>query len=264
MRRVLRRWILGGGILAVGMAIAIGVSMGGGNLLAQVANQLTEESSTMKKRATVTELLKNDHDDVDGLQLDSGDRVHFPPHMGPQITAIVKVGNQVEVEGRPEVTPKGERVFEISQITSGKETVRIAHPRPKHGPKAKHDEEPMTAQGKVAEYASNPHGDVDGLILKDGTVVKFPPHQSSELQELVQVGDEVKIEGRRHVTPHGDVHLHADVVTANGQSVERDGPKHGPKPPRHAVRAGGPEEPTNAEILHELREIRKLLSEPRK
>ena len=263
MRRMWRRPTLIAGILAVGMAIAIGGFMGGGDLLAQVTKQLTEDVSIMKKRATVTELLKNDHDDVDGLKLDNGERVHFPPHMGEQITAIAKVGDLVEMEGRPEVTPKGERVFEISQITSGNETVRIVHPRPKYGPKAKHDEQPMSAAGKVTEYASNPHGDVDGLILSDGCIVKFPPHQSGELQELVQVGDEVKIDGRRHVTPHGEVHLDAHVIRANGQSIERDGPKHSPKPPKHAARAGGPEEPTNAEILSELREIRKLLSERR-
>ena len=261
MRQIWRRPTFIAGILAVGMAIAIGGFMGGGDLLAQVTNQLTEDGLAMKKRATVSELLKNDHDDVDGLKLDSGDRVHFPPHMGKQITAIAKVGDLVEVEGRPEVTPKGERVFEISQITSGNETVRIVHPRPKHGFKARQEEQPVNAEGKVTQYASNPHGDVDGLILSDGTIVKLPPHQSSELQALVQVGDEVSVDGRRNVTPHGEVHLHADVIRANGKSIERDGPKHGPKPPKHAARADDPDAPTNSEILRELREIRKLLSE---
>ncbi len=251
------------GILVVGMAIAVGGLMGGADLLAQVASKLTEDGSSMKKQAKVVELLKNDHDEVDGLKLDSGDRVHFPPHMGEQITAIAKVGDQIEVEGRPEVTPRGDRVFEISQITSGKETVRIFHPRPKHGPKAKHPQQPMSAEGRVTEYVTNPHGDVDGLILNDNTIVKFPPHQSDELQELVKVGDEVKVEGRRHETPHGEVHLHADVISAQGKSIHREGPKHDRKPPKHAARAGGPEEPTNAEILNELREIRKLLSERR-
>ena len=261
MQMSLRKKVVLAGLLAFGTATTFGILMGGGELLAQVTDQLAKDDSAMKKQATVTEVLKNDHDDVDGLKLDSGDSIHFPPHMGQQIMAIAKVGNVVEVVGRPEVTPKGERVFEISQITSGKKTVRIERPRPKHGPKPKHDEQPMSAEGTVTEYARNPHGDVDGLILEDGTVVKFPPHQSHELQEIVRVGDEVKIEGRRHVTPHSEVHLHADVIHANGQLIERDGPKHDPKPQKHSVRAGGPEEPTNAEILKELREIRKLLSE---
>ncbi len=181
--------------------------------------------------------------------------------MGEQITAIAKVGDQIEVEGRPEVTPRGDRVFEISQITSGKETVRIFILGRSTAPKPS-TTEPMSAEGRVTEYVTNPHGDVDGLILNDNTIVKFPPHQSDELQELVKVGDEVKVEGRRHETPHGEVHLHADVISARasrsigkGQSTIASHPN---TPPGAAVGRA-----TNAEILNELREIRKLLSERR-
>ncbi len=261
MRRLWRKPTVVG-FLAVGMAIAISGFMGGVSLLAQVATNSTEDGLSMKKQATVIELLNNEHGDIDGLKLDGDVRVHFPPHMGEQISAIAKVGDRVTVEGRSEVTPRGEKVFEITQITSGKDTVRIVHPGPKHGPKSKQDEPPMSATAQVTEYATNPHGDVDGLILKGGTIVKFPPHQSDELQDVVKIGDEVTIEGRRHVTPHGEVHLHADTIRTEDKSIRREGWKHGPKP-SHAPRAGDPEEPTNAEILKELREIRKLLSERR-
>ncbi len=43
------------GILVVGMAIAVGGLMGGADLLAQVANKLTEDGSSMKKQAKVVE-----------------------------------------------------------------------------------------------------------------------------------------------------------------------------------------------------------------
>jgi hypothetical protein len=84
----------------------------------------------------------------------------------------------------------------------------------------------MNASGVVEKFATNRHGDVDGLLLADGTEVKMPPHQGRELQALVKEGDKVQIEGRKHVTPHGDVHLHADRITAvaTGSSIERDGP----------------------------------------
>ncbi|MGN6544920.1 MAG: OB-fold nucleic acid binding domain-containing protein [Aureliella sp.] len=245
------------GTLGLAIALPAGYVLNVATLRAQETQQFAKES-TMMKRGKVTSLLKNDRGDVDGLLLDSDVRVHFPPHMGKQITAVVSVGDAVEVEGRPEVKPHGEKVFEISRLVAGDQTIEIEHRRPKPGPKGPRDEPPMKAAGKVVQYGRNPHGDVDGLKLEDGTLVKFPPHQSRQLQDLVAVGDEVSIDGRRHVTPQGDVHLHADQITAHGKTLEREGPKHGPKGPKHGPGAAE-EQPTNADLLRELKAIRELL-----
>lgn len=244
------------GALGLGVALA---TVAGADWMSLMAQDFQQKVASMTEQGKVKSLLKNDHDDVDGLLLESGLRIHFPPHMGERIATVVDVGDTVQVEGRPEVTPRGEKVFEITKLTSGKETVQIEHPRPKPGPKGPREEEPMNATGKVTDYARNPHGDVDGLVLKDGTVVKFPPHQSRELQDAVAIGDKVTIEGRRHVTPRGDVHLHADRISAGKQTLEREGPKHGTKGPKHGPGAFEQDGPTNAELLRELKAIRQLL-----
>lgn len=246
------------GAAGLGVAIGTGQIMNITSLMAQESRQLEREPA-MTQRGKVSARLKNDHGDVDGLQLENGVRVHFPPHMAERIMAAIDIGDTVEVEGRQEVTPDGAKVFEITQLTSGNQTVRIEHPRPAPGPKGPHEEQPMNAAGKVTEYARNPHGDVDGLTLKDGTVVKFPPHQGRELQNLVAIGDKVTIEGRHHVTPRGEIHLHADQIEANGQTIVREGPKHGPKGPKHGPRAVDDHGPTNADLLQELKAIRQLL-----
>jgi hypothetical protein len=36
-------------------------------------------------------------------------------------------------------------------------------------------------QGTVAEYSLTPRGDVDGLIMTDGTEVHLPPHLGTQL-----------------------------------------------------------------------------------
>ena len=36
-------------------------------------------------------------------------------------------------------------------------------------------------KGTVKQYTLTPRGDVDGLILNDGTEVKLPPHLSSQV-----------------------------------------------------------------------------------
>ncbi len=50
-------------------------------------------------------------------------------------------------------------------------------------------------QGKVAEYSLTPRGDVDGLILADGTEVHMPPHLGTQLVYAVKPGDAVTIRG---------------------------------------------------------------------
>ncbi len=53
------------------------------------------------------------------------------------------------------------------------------------------------AQGKVAEYSLTPRGDVDGLIMTDGTEVHLPPHLGTQLVLAVKPGDAVTIRGLR-------------------------------------------------------------------
>ena len=57
--------------------------------------------------------------------------------------------------------------------------------------------QPPAIQGKLAEYSLTPRGDVDGLILVDGTEVHLPPHLGTQLAYAVKQGDAVTIRGLR-------------------------------------------------------------------
>ena len=50
-------------------------------------------------------------------------------------------------------------------------------------------------KGTVAQYLPTPRGDVDGLLLSDGTEVHVPPHLSTQLVFAVRPGDAVTIHG---------------------------------------------------------------------
>jgi len=50
-------------------------------------------------------------------------------------------------------------------------------------------------KGKVAQYMLTPRGQVDGLILEDGTEVHLPPFMSTQLVFSVKPGDAVTIHG---------------------------------------------------------------------
>src|ERR1700710_1143748 len=51
--------------------------------------------------------------------------------------------------------------------------------------------------GKVVQYDVTPRGDVDGLILADGTEVHFPPHLGTRVVATVRPGDDVTIRGEK-------------------------------------------------------------------
>src|SRR5205809_8135806 len=52
-------------------------------------------------------------------------------------------------------------------------------------------------RGTVKQYTLTPRGDVDGLILSDGTEVKLPPHLTGQIVFAVRPGDTVTIRGRK-------------------------------------------------------------------
>jgi hypothetical protein len=46
-------------------------------------------------------------------------------------------------------------------------------------------------KGTVSHYTLTPRGDVDGLIMADGTEVHFPPHLSTQLVLAIKPGDAI-------------------------------------------------------------------------
>jgi hypothetical protein len=50
-------------------------------------------------------------------------------------------------------------------------------------------------KGKVAQYTLTPRGDIEGLILEDGTEIQIPPHLGTALAFTVKPGDTVSIRG---------------------------------------------------------------------
>jgi len=82
-------------------------------------------------------------------------------------------------------------------------------------------------RGTVKQYTLTPRGDVDGLILSDGTEVNLPPHLTAQVVFAIRPGDEVSIRGlRARAIPLIDASSVTNV--ANGKSVVDNGPPDGP------------------------------------
>jgi hypothetical protein len=81
-------------------------------------------------------------------------------------------------------------------------------------------------RGTVRQYTLTPRGDVDGLILNDGTEVKLPPHLTGQTVFAIRPGDAVSIRGlRARAIPLIDATAITNVAT--GKSVVDNGPPGG-------------------------------------
>jgi hypothetical protein len=90
----------------------------------------------------------------------------------------------------------------------------------------------ISLQGKVAAYLINPFGEIDGLILDNGTLAKTPPHMSSNVTELVKPGDSVTLQG----TPEAGASLETYSITnmESNQVLLRREPSWNERPmPKH-------------------------------
>ncbi|RCS54286.1 hypothetical protein DTL42_03840 [Bremerella cremea] len=214
----------------------------------------------------IVEPVLNDHGDAEGWKLEDGQILHLPPHAFRELSKEVSPGDTVRAAVASKRLPDGREVKEIVSLQVGDKTLTVHPPRrPKPGlvppPHDPAKEKPMKANGTITEFHKNPHGDVDGFTLDDGTDVMFPPHNAEAVEQACQVGSEVHVKGHRHETPEGDIHLQADEITSGDQVIRLERPKP-PKPPKHGP-AGEPgiSHKQADDILHELRAIRRLLEE---
>lgn len=94
------------------------------------------------------------------------------------------------------------------------------------------DSLPETA-GTFERFVLNPHGEVDGFVLKDKktcVLVHTPPHMDREITRHLKQGEMVRVRG---VRPRGANLLAAVAVTnAAGREIVDNGPDHDREHPK--------------------------------
>ena len=179
-------------------------------------------------RGALDRFLLNGHGLIDGLLLDDGMEVHTPPHLSAAIEKALKPGASIEV--------RGVALRDVDLVVA----VAIDPPRGKRimdeGPGKGHDK-PKVAddgsrwsyEGTVERLLHGPKGNVHGVLLDDGVIVRIPPHAADALSKHLVVGRGIGVEGRWLDTPHGAV-IEADSLGKDAGSVtalpKKPKPKH--------------------------------------
>lgn len=98
--------------------------------------------------------------------------------------------------------------------------------------------------GTVSQFLLNPEGEIDGMILKGGKEVHFPPHMSKAIAKALSVGDKITVRG---VKPReADIIAGVALDIESGDRILDKGPpehhkqlKHGKKSQARAMDVSG-------------------------
>jgi hypothetical protein len=181
----------------------------------------------------VAQYLMNPDGFVDGLLLSNNTIIRFPPHLGQVLVQTVSPQDVVRVEGFFE-SPGTLHAASIIDMQSQRSVVD-SPPSPRHPPPPRPGSLPrqqLSASGTIRVLTHGKAGQIDGVVLSDGTLVHFRPPVGIRLASLLHQGNTLAATGYGTSNEYG----RSFEVTAIGPSMsqlETLGQEPGPRsPPR--------------------------------
>jgi hypothetical protein len=167
--------------------------------------------------------------EVDGLLLDDGTQVHLPPHLGAQLVFAIKPGDLITVRGL-----KAREIALIEAVSVANDATHLAvvdagPPGPRRAGQV------LQVSGHVKTQLHGPRGELNGVLLEDGTIIHLPPEEANRLAEGLAVGQPLYVTGDGIASPLGKVIAARQIGPSATQLAEiQPGPpgRRGPPPPR--------------------------------
>ena len=180
-------------------------------------------------RGKVQQYTLSPRGEIDGLILSDGTEVKTPPHLSTSIAYAVKPGDEVTIHGLRAAALPLWQATSIADHASGRTIVDPGPdvgPGPHGAPRAEVDGL-KTLQGSIRMSLHGARGEVNGVLLTDGTVLRLPPQVALNLTALLQPGRVVVARGDELSNPMG----HTLEVRAIGTSRDNLSPVDTPPPP---------------------------------
>lgn len=146
--------------------------------------------------------------DIDGVILDSGLEVHTSPHQAAEVAAAVRPGDPVTIHGLKARELSLVRARSLTNdnsaatvIDSGDSLQEDAHGR--DGGRGRHRGHhrgggrgtAAEIHGKIKMQLHDTDGDVDGVLLTDGTIVHFPSQMATAKAAQLAPGQDLFVQG---------------------------------------------------------------------
>jgi len=132
---------------------------------------------------------------VDGLILTDGTEVHVPKHASTRLVFSVRPGDAVTVRG---LKAGASPVVSAAAVTNDA-TGTVVDTGPE-GPPQRLDDE-----SRIKRQLHNPEGQLDGVLLEDGTIVRMPPLDAERHAASLAVGQPLYALGDGMSGPLGKV-----------------------------------------------------------
>jgi hypothetical protein len=134
--------------------------------------------------------------DLEGMILTDGTEIHVPPHLSTQLAVAVHQSEAVRVRGWRTNVPDfivataltGQRGQSV--VDQGPPPPGMRPPPPPPGQPAPGAQQ-ATVRGRVQQILHGPAGDVNGALLDDGTILKFPPPATWQAPTALQQGQSI-------------------------------------------------------------------------
>lgn len=187
------------------------------------------EARRSQASGTIARFLVNPNGDVDGVLLDDHTQVGMPPGMGTSLASKLHRGDRISVEGfRVGNLP----LLQADSIKSGSLQLTDTPPATPPAPPAPPALQPMDAHGRVMQPLYGPRGDVAGVLLDEGSILRMPPPAIARAGALVQPNARLSVKGFGVATPYGRaIQVTAIGPTPGSEQPVATPPQPGPMPP---------------------------------
>ncbi|MDR8028965.1 hypothetical protein KPA93_02420 [Burkholderia cenocepacia] len=168
---------------------------------------------------TLSRLTINPEGAVDGFVLSDGTLVRLPPHLGAQLTALVKTGDRVTVAGErrvdDEIRARVVRNDGTGASLSDQPPAPVAPVPPTlRGVNLAR----LSVSGVVRRVTHAPRGEPDGVMLDSGAIVKLTVPAAQQFGALLAPGERVAAVGYGTRNAYGEA-LQATAFGAPGHVV---------------------------------------------
>jgi hypothetical protein len=143
--------------------------------------------------------------DIDGLILTDGTEIKTPPHLSTALALTIRPGDAITVHGLKAAQLPLIQALSITNDATGKAVIDFG---PDHaGPSSPVSQtaERQAVSGRVRMPLHGPMGDINGVLLEDGTVLRLPPLEGTRFNALFAPGQMIAARGIERVNVAGKV-----------------------------------------------------------
>jgi len=147
----------------------------------------------------VTQYLLTPRGDVEGFMLADGTEVHINPRLSTELVYAVRPGDSVTIHG---LKAKAASLVAAASVTNDATSATVTgamgrSPRDRFATIDDH--------GVIKAVLHEPRGEINGVLLEDGTAVRLPPQEARKHTAELAVGQTLYVKGFGSDSPLGKV-----------------------------------------------------------